>query len=165
MKNIWKIIVIIALLIATNANAYDIVVQDEIDCGGVPAIGCYLWRNEEDGIIKIKGSLRGLSLIKVFIHEVGHLHTSSQIPTSEERERIARNYERYIAQELLLIDINKPYIRYANEHNIYEYQTGRLISYNEAVDNNIWNSVQDLPFYNHILFGNEREEIKKLIIK
>lgn len=37
------------------------------------------------------------------------------------------------------------YYRFIGTNNVYETSTGRLISYNEAVQNNIWSKVKDIP--------------------
>jgi len=41
-------------------------------------------------------------------------------------------------------DTTKPYIRYAGSPHVFEKSTGRYISYDEAVKNNIWGQVEDV---------------------
>jgi hypothetical protein len=108
-------------------------------------MGCY-FKNSDT--ILLDSKLTGLMFFTVLIHEIGHrMYGDSQ--------ETAMQYEKKVAQDLLAVHIDKTYIRYFDSPDVFDYQTGRKISYDEAVKNNIWGDIQVLPFYNRILFGNE----------
>ncbi len=146
------IILIVVLLLSETAQALTMSTSKNtlIDCGQ-SVWGCYHYNNDN---IFIDENLTGNLFFTVFIHEIGHrLYGESQT--------LASNYEKKIAEDLLSVKIYKLYIKYIDQPEIYEYATGRHIEYEEAVKENIWNDVQELPFRNRILFKNEYEQLNR----
>lgn len=152
---------------AAPSYALDVAFSDNIkrDCNREndedPILGCYFGLSGE---IKIKLN-DYLAMISTIIHELGHYYTlvdsakfdgytnyslKSNLKTDTPEENIAEWFVSWTYQQGMGIVVSKPYVRYYGEFDVYEYNTGQIVSYEYAAKNNIWNNIQDMPFTRHL---------------
>jgi len=110
------------------------------------------------------------------LHELGHYYTVnynlSQFENYEvetvfvinnKYEKAAELFRKYIYKKEMGLVIYKPYIKYINNPDVFEYKTGRKIEFSEAVENNIWNDIQELPLLRKIITQDQEAFFDNLI--
>lgn len=150
---------LIALLFALPASALTISTRENIneDCNSTNRLdGCYF-----NNTIYLKNSLPLERLIEVLLHELGHWKTAGKDTSLfKDREDAAEKFALWTLTKSILV--TKPYFMYYRGNEVYEYQTGRHISYEEAVKNNIWDDIQLLPTLKKIVSLNEKTFFEQL---
>ncbi len=149
-NNIIAAIVLSFLLIAGSAKAYSLVTPRNN----------YIWKYittpilsdkltwEFETILTPLGDEFGIVKNKVSALETQNNSLQQQINSLQTEITALKNSSNIntVVNSPAHEEVTKPYVTYKNDSNVYEYATGRYISYDEAVRNNIWNSIQNLTF-------------------
>lgn len=138
--------------------------------------GCF---RHKDNKIVINEDTIGFPITQDTIgHEIGHYYMKAT--TKEEYVKVFGNPEKTI-EELreiaadkfrnwwyergMYVQVSKPYVRYGEYPDVYEYSTGRYIGFEEAMEKNIWSEIQDLPFTRHLVTPKEAEFFEQITIQ
>lgn len=150
-KIILSIAIILSLVSITNsAKAYSLVTPRDN----------YIWKYittaifndkltwEFETILTPLGDEFGIVKNKVSALEIQNNNLQQQITKLQEEISLLKNSNNAPSAINTPVSevVTKPYVTYKNDPKVYEYATGRYISFDEAVKNNIWNSIQNLSF-------------------
>jgi len=157
-------VLLLAIITAPASKALTIDFLENFECdkfSTLKILGCYNGNTKE---IKIYNKLDIIQTISVIIHEVGHYYTINEdlslfenyeikgvYKTEDNAEKAAESFKKYIYKREMGLTINKPYIKYIYSPDVFEYKTGQKIEFKEAMEKDIWDDIQELPFLRKII--------------